>query len=124
MLDDNLHIDLPPQDVAAFFKAELQRCVVSVRHTRMAERMDGSLTAEKVRRNQLEAFVLRSMVEDGLRNEMASDRLKQLDVADQATAQEIQDRLFLEFISPQFNAEVQKRAECMTLAPMGQFRLV
>lgn len=43
----------------------------SVRHTRMVERMDGSLTSEKARQNRLETFVLRGLVEDGLREEMA-----------------------------------------------------
>ncbi|GAA4225203.1 hypothetical protein GGQ68_003420 [Sagittula marina] len=111
MLDDNLHIDLPEADVAAFFKAELSRCVSSVRRTRMVERMDGSLTAEKVRRNRLETFVLRGLVEDGLREEMATERLNFLEEDERPQAQEIQAEMFREFISPGFNAEIQKRAQ-------------
>ncbi|MEY8880338.1 hypothetical protein [Donghicola sp. XS_ASV15] len=111
MLDDDLHIDLPEADVAAFFKAELSRCVSSVRRTRMVERMDGSLTAEKAQRNRLETFVLRGLVEDGLREEMAPERLNLLEEDERALAQEIQAGMFREFISPGFNAEIQKRAQ-------------
>lgn len=111
MLDENLHIDLPEADVAAFFKAELARCVSSVRRSRMVERMDGSLTAEKARRNRLETCVLRGLVEDGLREEMAPERLNLLEEDEKALAQEIQAEMFREFISPGFNAEIQKRAQ-------------
>ncbi len=110
MLDENLHKTLPSTEVAAFFKAELRRCVDAVSQVRMIERMDGSLTAEKTRRNQLETIVLRGMVEDGLREEMAPERLKTLAPNDQITAIEIQSTLFREFLSPAFNREVQARA--------------
>lgn len=45
MLDNDLHIDLPTAEAAAFFKAELARCVASVHRVSMVERMDSSLTA-------------------------------------------------------------------------------
>ncbi|WP_143595942.1 hypothetical protein [Tropicibacter naphthalenivorans] len=111
MLDDELHIDLPAADVAAFFKAELARCVSSVRRARMVERMDGSMTSEKAQRNRLETFVLRGLVEDGLREEMAPERLNLLEEGEGALAQEIQAGMFREFISPGFNAEIQARAQ-------------
>lgn len=110
MLDNDLHIALPAADVAAFFKAELVRCVDAVRRVRMVERMDGSFTTEKARRNRLEAFVLRGMVEDGLREEMAPERLDRLDDLERPIAQDIQSKMFREFISPAFNAEIQARA--------------
>ncbi|MCC1492171.1 hypothetical protein [Cognatishimia sp. F0-27] len=111
MLDQDLHVDLPAVEVAAFFKAELPRCVDTVRRGRMVERMDGSLTVEKARRNRLETFVLRGMVEDGLREQMAPERLERLDAIERETAQDTQSKMFREFISPAFNSEIQKRAK-------------
>lgn len=110
MLDENLHNDLPTEEVAAFFKAELRRCVGTVRRARLIERMDGSLTAEKARRNLLETLVLRGMVEDGLREKMAPERLQRLEGEDREVAQDIQRRLFREFLSPAFNSDVRARA--------------
>lgn len=111
MLDNDLHIDLPTADVSAFFKAELARCVASVHRMRMVERMDGSLSAEKMRRNRLETFVLRGMVEHGLSEDIAAERLHLLDEDERPIAQDIQASLFREFISPGFNAKVQLRAK-------------
>ncbi|MBO9429553.1 hypothetical protein [Sulfitobacter sp. R18_1] len=111
MLDNNLHIDLPTADVSAFFKAELARCVASVHRMRMVERMDGSLTAKKMQRNRLETFVLRGMVEHGLSEDIAAERLHLLEEDEKPIAQDIQASLFREFISPGFNAGVQMRAK-------------
>lgn len=110
MLDDDFHEALSERDVAAFFKAELGAYLARLRDARMVERMDGSLTAETARQNRLEAFVLRGLVEDGLREEMDAGRLDQLDGQDRPLAQSIQAAKFKEFISPAFNVAVQKRA--------------
>lgn len=52
----------------------MQNCTArlsSLRERRLHERIDGSLTPEKARKNRLEAVVLRTMVEDGLRRALA-----------------------------------------------------
>ncbi|WP_196941843.1 site-specific integrase [Pseudooceanicola algae] len=111
MLDETLHKTLPSTDVAAFFKAELRRCVAQVRQVRLVERMDGSLTHEKARRNHLETIVLRGMIEDGLREEMSPERLAGFAAEDRDIATEIHHVLFREFLSPAFNTGVKARAQ-------------
>ena len=110
MLDEDLHIDLPEAEVTAFFQAELRHCVTKLRKQRMLERMDGSLTAAKARRNRLVARVLRGMVEDGIREEILEERLLDLDPDDHDLAAELQRKIFRKLISPSFNQEVQTRA--------------
>jgi len=110
MLDEKTHIFLPDADVAAFFKAELRRCVDELRRTRVIEHMDGSLTAERVSRHRLEAFVLRSLNEDGLRDQMPDERISQLSEEDREEAANIQHEMFKKFISPAFNNALQRRA--------------
>ncbi|WP_406721714.1 tyrosine-type recombinase/integrase (plasmid) [Thioclava litoralis] len=125
MLDQNLHMTLPETEVAAFFKAELRRCVSELRQSRMIERMDGSMTTEKARRNRIESLVLRGMVEDGLRQEMAPERLAGLAEEDRGLAVEIQSDLYREFLSPAFNQQARLRAQApedLPAADMLQLR--
>ncbi|EEX09671.1 putative phage integrase family protein [Ruegeria lacuscaerulensis ITI-1157] len=110
MLEKNAHLTLPEVDAPAFFKAELRAYLDELRNARMIERMDGSLTAERARHHRLEAFVLRSLVEDGLREEMPTERLLQLPIDERPIAARIQATKFREFISPAFNQSVQERA--------------
>lgn len=93
MLDEDLHIDLPEAEVTGFFQAELRHCVAKLRQRRMLERMDGSLTAGKARRNHLVAQVLHGMVEDGIREEIPEERLYDLDPADHDLAAGLQRAL-------------------------------
>ncbi|WP_119837796.1 hypothetical protein [Pseudooceanicola algae] len=122
MLDETLHKTLPSTDVAAFFKAELRRCVAQVRQVRLVERMDGSLTDEKARRNHLETIVLRGMVEDGLREEMSPERLAGFAAEDRDIATEIHHVLFREFLSPAFNTGVKARAQVQGVSRRDQRR--
>ncbi|UUV05251.1 hypothetical protein [Ruegeria sp. YS9] len=110
MLEENAHITLPEVDIPAFFKAELRAYLDDLRNVRMIERMDGSLTTERARLHRLEAFVLRSLVEDGLREEMPPERLLQLPIYERPIAARIHATKFREFISPAFNQGVQERA--------------
>lgn len=110
MLDEDLHIDLPEAEVTAFFQAELRHCLTKLRKRRLLERMDGSLTAGKARRNRLVTQVLHGMVEDGIREEIPEERLHELDPGDHDLAAELQKKLFRKLISPSFNQEIQTRA--------------
>ena len=92
MLDEDLHIDLPEAEVTAYFQAELRHCVTKLRKRRMLERMDGTLTASKARRNRLVAQVLHGIVEDGIREEIPEERLHDLDPGDRDQAVELQKK--------------------------------
>jgi integrase len=110
MLDENAHITIPEVDVPAFFKAELRTYLEDLRNARMMERMDGTLTATREQHNRVEAFVLRSLVEDGLRENMSEKRLMELPINQRAPAARVQNEKFKEFMSPEFNQAVLERA--------------
>ncbi len=110
MLNENAHIMLPEVDVPAFFKAELRTYLDSLRAARVMERMDGTLTTESAQRNRLEAIVLRSLVDHGLREEMPAECLKDLPIEDRDLASKLQSEKFREFISPEFNQGILRRA--------------
>lgn len=110
MLDEKVHISLPEADVTAFFKAELRSYLASLKEKRFIEHMDGSLTADRVRQHRLQAFALRSLIEDGLREDMPLERLSLLQPEERSAAAKIHSRLFREFLSPSFNQGVQHRA--------------
>lgn len=111
MLDGNLHNSLPEADVATFFQVELRRYLADLRVERVVERIDGSMTTQKARTNRLEAFVLRSLVEDGLRKEMPPARLAQLAEEEQEEAKVLQSTTYAKFMSAKFNEAIQCRAE-------------
>ena len=110
MLDTDTHINLPDANVTAFFQAELRRVLASLRAARVVERMDGSLTGGRAVAHRLEAYALRSLVEDGLRDVMPDDRLNCLPEGEQAMALKIHSKLFRQFISPAFNQDLLHRA--------------
>jgi integrase len=111
MLDTDTHINLPDAEVTAFFQAELRRVLASLRAARVMERMDGSLTADRALEHRLEAYALRSLVVDGLRDEMPDDRVDNLPEAERAIAVKIHSNLFREFMSPGFNQKLLYRAQ-------------
>ncbi|WP_110805045.1 site-specific integrase [Rhodobacter viridis] len=110
MLTDTLHSPLSDADITAFFHAELLSYLGSLREQRLHERIDGSLTSEKARKNRLEALVLRGMVEDGLREEMPTERSNALEAGESETARSLYDAHLQHFLRPAFNDDIQRRA--------------
>lgn len=110
MLTDTLHSPLSDADITAFFHAELLNYLGNLRERRLHERIDGSLTSEKARKNRLEALVLRGMVEDGLREEMPTERSTALEADESETARSLYDTHLQHFLRPAFNDDIQRRA--------------
>ncbi|MCB5198768.1 hypothetical protein LGQ03_05905 [Loktanella sp. TSTF-M6] len=127
MLDAATHINLPDAEVTAFFQAELRRELACLRAARVMERMDGSLTAERAVEHRLEAYALRSLVEDGLRDAMPEERLQQLPECQRPAALRMQSNLYRQFMSPRFSEEVLQRARpdkgAAALSEFDQLRL-
>ena len=127
MLDAATHINLPDAEVTAFFQAELRRELASLRAARVMERMDGSLTAERAVEHRLEAYALRSLVEDGLRDAMPEERLQQLPERQRPAALQMQSKLYRQFMSPRFSQDVLQRARpddrAAMLSEFDQIRL-
>ena len=111
MIAADTYTHLSDAEVTAFFQAELRRELDALRASRLVERMDGSLTAERATAHRLEAYVLRSLVEDGLREIIPEDRIAILPEREKHVASKIHAELFRKFISPSFNQGVLRRAE-------------
>lgn len=91
----------------------MQNCTASLSSLRercLHERIDGSLTSEKARKNRLEAVVLRGMVEDGLREEMPTERTTALAADERETARSLYDAHLQHFLRPAFNEDILRRA--------------
>lgn len=114
MLTDTLHS--PPillsrtQTSPPSFMQNCSASLSSLREQRLHERIDGSLTSEKARKNRLEALVLRGMVEDGLREEMSAERTSALEAEERETARSLYDAHLQHFLRPAFNDDIQRRA--------------
>lgn len=110
MLDENLHISLPEADVTAFFSAELRSYLRSLEVTRRIEHVDGSMTEHKARQNQLTTVILNNMAEDGLRAEIPQARLTAIPHKFRDEAAALHHDMYKEFLSSEFNADIQQRA--------------
>ncbi|WP_179381202.1 hypothetical protein [Jannaschia marina] len=115
MLDDDLHITLLEADVTAFFQAELKRCIRRLSARRRVERMDGSLTADKVRRNDLMARLLKGMVDHGICETVPQVVADQLDETARAGAYNLQEELFRKVTSEDYGDELVDRASACGL---------
>lgn len=112
MLDDDLHISLPPADVTAFFNAELKLCLDRLQQRRRIERMDGTLTADKMRRNRMSSHVLQGMVKHGISDVPCSDVMKDLIAEDRAVALDVHETFYRKIVSPEFEDQILERAAC------------
>jgi len=117
MLDENLHISLPEADVTAFFSAELRSYLRGLEVTRRIEHVDGSMTEHKARQNQLTTVILNTMAEDGLRAEIPQARLTAIPLEFRDEAAALHHDMYKEFLSSEFNADIQQRATAQLGCP-------
>lgn len=117
MLDENLHISLPEADVTAFFSAELRSYLRGLEVTRRIEHVDGSMTEHKARQNQLTTVILNNMAEGGLRAEIPQARLTAIPLEFRDEAAALHHDMYKEFLSSEFNADIQQRATAQLGCP-------
>ena len=110
MLDQTLHITLPEADVTAFFQAELREYLRGLKVMRTIQHIDGTMTLQKARKHRIEAMVLESLAEDGLRQDILETRLEGLAPTERNEAENLHRATYARFMSAEFNEEIAQRA--------------
>nr|WP_299145598.1 hypothetical protein [uncultured Tateyamaria sp.] len=121
MLDELADITLSDEALRSFMQGELRAFLQRLLSKRRLQHIDGSLTAAKLRLQQVEAQVLRSIVEHGLTDEIIESSVDEMSSHDQTIARDLHEKFYREFTSDWFTSEVEQRLidQDLAKAPTG-----